>query len=534
MADEFDVPDMPSWILSSSMELVIGSDLHVGCKGSVEILEEARGVVPRLAALERTLLARLEGHDSAQSPTAQSSYDSQCVHTVCLARLLLGACCEAFVALRSSEIARPGTRPKAIGTCQQMARLYKDSCHAAVWTSAHAHYIHDLLTYGITVNGPSLYSSANELVELDLSELYSHRFSSRRSDSSASSASNSLLSLMTRCTNPGSRGWDGILSTMLDENTGTKRICCNALMISLTGMNSCIHPAWRLHWKRRLALSLHLGCNGLFNQMLPLCNHPTAFKECVRRMVSNTTSSAYASNSALAHLEHPVALLSSAPFKLPIDGLECSSTAFANAGRKIYESRGSTSIQDAIKHAFATLNSASSEEAQIGVLQWNPGYLGARHSNYTFPFPVPHYTTQATGTVYHLLQPLLSACFGRQGHGEHTPQGSRNFGGCVGVVHGIQVQLHPVLVPQRVAQPESGQAGPPPVRSHSRNERGDQSHSASHRLRAYGNTEACAPPAVFRFDDSGRGVKVAWHKQRQGVVVQWWFKRGHRFDTNTR
>ena len=375
MADEFDVPDMPSWILEGRIELAIGSDLHAGCKGSVEMLEEAREVVPHLAALERTLLRRIEGNDTGQSQAAQSSHSSLCVHTVCLARLLLGACCEAFVALKSSEIAKPGTRPQAVGMCQKMARLYKDSCHAAVWTSAHAHYIHDLLTYGITVNGPSIYSSANELAELDLSELYSHRFSSRQSDSSAS---NSLLSLMTRCTNPGSRGWDGILSGMLEENTGTTRICCNALMISLTGMNSCIHPALRMHWKDRLALSLHLGCRGMFNQMLPLCNHPTAFKECVRRMVSNTTSSAYASNSALAHLEHPVAFLSSAPFKLPTDGLECSSSAFVNAGRKVYESRGSTGIQDAIKHAFARMNPTSSDEAQIGVLQWNPGYLGAR------------------------------------------------------------------------------------------------------------------------------------------------------------
>lgn len=386
MADEFDVPHMPSWILDGRIELVIGSDLHVGCKGSVEMLEEAREVVPHLAALERTLLTRLDVNDTRQSQAAQSPHSSSCVHTVCLARLLLGACCEAFAALRSSEISKPGTRPQAVGTYQEMARLYKDSCHAAVWTSAHAHYIHDLLTYGITVDGPSIYSSENELAELDLSELYSHRFSSRQSDSSAS---NSLLSLMTRCTNPGSRGWDGILSTTLEENTGTKRICCNALMISLTGMNSCIHPALRLHWKSRLELSLHLGCKGLFNQMLPLCNHPTAFKECVRRMVSNTTSSAYASNSALAHLEHPVAFLSSAPFQLPTYGLECSSNAFANAGRMIYESRGSTGIQDAIKHAFARMNPTSSEEAQMGVLQWNPGYLGERHSNYTFPFPVP-------------------------------------------------------------------------------------------------------------------------------------------------
>lgn len=364
---------MPQWILDDRVEFVIGSDIHVGENGDTGMVEEARGVVSLLANLERTLLTRLGRHVSEEHAQAQSSQDSRCVHVVCLARLLLGACCEAFVALKANEIAKPGTRPQAVGTCQKMARLYKDSCLAATWTSAHAQYIHDILTYGITVGGPSLHSVANESTELDLSELYSHRFSTHQSDSSVS---NSLLSLMTRCTNPGSRGWDGILVGMLDENTGTKRVCSNALMISLTGMNSCIHPALRLHWKHRLGLSLHLGSKGLFAQMIPLCNNPTAFKECLRRMVSNTISSAYASNSAFAHLEHPVAFLSSCPFKMPTDGLECSSSAFAKAGGIIVESKGSAGVQEAIKRAFASMCTKPSEEDPPNVLQWNPGYLG--------------------------------------------------------------------------------------------------------------------------------------------------------------
>ena len=363
------------------MEQVIGSDLEVGDAGIDGIVEQAERLVPELASLERSLLERT-GRSSSEASASDGGGDSSTAmgktHVVCLARLLFGACCEAYAILKCHRICRRGYRPHSAGSCKRMARVYKDSCHAAVWTSAHANFVHDIIHYGITACYPGVYTVPSELSEVDLSELYSHRWNASVSNASDPS---SMLSLMTRCTNPGSRGWDGILVGMIEENLGTKRVCANAMAVSITGMHSCIHPAERLHWKHRLGLILFLSHGGLVSNVASLCGHPTAFKELMRRFVSNATSSSYASNAALLHLEHPVSLLYGCPSTLPPGGLECSCNAFAEVGRMIVDSRGACVIRSLVDAAFRSLSSPASPGDATTVqgaakLQWNHGYLG--------------------------------------------------------------------------------------------------------------------------------------------------------------
>lgn len=374
MSEEYELPDVPVWVFDARVESVVGSEVHVGYSGSDTIVKEALAVVPPLARLERILLEDAgKGYDS-DTPSVSSSESSN-VHVVCLAKMLLGACCEAFLSMKSTQLATPGTHPRDTSTHQMLARMYKDSCCAATWTSAHAQYLHDLLTYKITSAGPSIHSVPSECCEVDLSELYSQSTAARRNSSPDSEA---LLVLMTRCTNPAARGWNSVLSNMLTDAIGTRRIVSNALLISLTGMHSCIHPASRLNWKDRLSLLLHFSIQGLFAQTMPMCNNPLAFKECVRRMVSNTTSSAYANNAALKHLEHPVSFLTASPFDLPLHGLEVSCLAFAEAGRTILQSRGATDVQEAINSAFKAMRApcTSKHSVQNEALAFTPGYLG--------------------------------------------------------------------------------------------------------------------------------------------------------------
>ena len=389
MSNDYPLPTIPPWVLCNNVECVIGTELHIGCQGNDKIVEEARVLIYHFARLERHILKRVRRHNDKHRSKSQDKQPDACtttcvVHHVCLARMLVGACCEAFASLACCNISDIGTRPRDDEMCESMARLYKDACNAATWTSAHAQFLHDIVTYGITVGAPSLHCVANESSETDLSELYAHRFSHRPC---ASQDSKNLLSLMTRCTNPGSRGWDSILIHALQDSNGTARICASALAISLTGMNSCVHPASRLHWKDRLGLSLHLTSMGLIKSIRSLCNSPIAFKECVRRMVSNTTSSAYASNAAFEYLEHPVALLNGLTNTLPIKGLECSASAFVEAGRKILTSNGSLSVCEAIEQAFTNCHvGVSNIQASSGdriVLEWRPGYLGV---HVAFPF----------------------------------------------------------------------------------------------------------------------------------------------------
>jgi hypothetical protein len=408
LSKEYDVPDIPTWLVEARMELIIGSDLEVGAEGMDSTVEQAAVLVPTLASLEKRLLAQSGVHMQETALGGNSEDVHVRVHLVCLARTLFGACCEAYASVKCSRICPAGSRPQSAGACQNMARMYKDACHAATWTSCHAQFLHDLHHYGISACCPSVQSVPSELSEIDLSDLYSRRWNASVSNASDS---RSMLSLMTRCTNPGSRGWDGILTSMLEENIGTKRVCANALAVSITGLHSCIHPAKRMHWKRRMALILFLTQKSLVNGMIPLCDHPIAFKELMRRFVSNATSSSYASNAALMHLEHPVSFLYGCPYKLPPDGLECSSNAFVDVGYKIVEARGSCMISALVGEAFRSMNAPLANGVAAGSgnfpMQWNHGYLGTRLLNSQCVLSYPHtIQTRAMETFYHLVQQL--------------------------------------------------------------------------------------------------------------------------------
>lgn len=437
LSQEYEVPDLPVWVVEMRMEHVVGSELEVGAEGISSTVKQAEELVLDLAPLERRLLDDAGRQAEAVCPVVPGGGHSSPqgrVHVVCLARTLLGACCEAYAVLKCSRICPPGNRPHNAGVCQKMALLYKDSCHAAVWTSSHAQFLHDLLHQGITACYPGVQSVPSELSEPDLSDLYSRRWNASVSNASDSS---SILSLMTRCTNPGSRGWDGMLRGMLENNIGTKRVCANAVAVSVTGMHSCLHPAKRLHWKKRMALILWLSQKGVTNSVVQLCGSPIAFKELMRRFVSSTTSSSYASNAALVHLEHPVSFLYACPYKLPADGLECSSNAFAEVGYKIVEARGSCVIHSLVDAAFRSLYDPPPHGSAPGhgsaPLKWNQGYLGKHdgrpnrtQSNAIYPHPTPSHpikftrqcvdranvmrTGKATASIHHKVPATVMAC----------------------------------------------------------------------------------------------------------------------------
>jgi len=377
MALEYDMPDLPSWILDVRMDFIIGTEAESGSEGGLK--EEVQKVIPALAKLEEKIMI-----DAGLSESKAGSSDDGgggSVHCVCLARLLLGACCEAYAILKCNRICHSGIRPTGLHANMKMKIIYKDSCHAAVWVSAHAQYLHDILHVGMNVSRPSLHTIKSELNENDLSELFSRRLAGKNGVNNDAAC---MLSLLTRCTNPGSRGWDSILSTSLEESDGTKRLCAEALAVSITGMHSCIHPASRLHWKKRLGLIIHLSEKSLLNSVTFLCRNPIAFKEMIRRLVCNTVSSSYASNDALQKLEHPVALLAGNIQRLCPDGVELASIAFAAAGKEIVRSRGSMSIEQALENTVKfdqQDNGAALKVAGQRAIQWSPAYLGKGSSS---------------------------------------------------------------------------------------------------------------------------------------------------------
>lgn len=395
---EFFVPNLPLWMFESRLNDVLGSEMEIGMGERDEVTKQAVELVGQLAQLERKIINALESMGICERKQTET-FDTRTASadpsppSVCLARLLMGACCEAFLSLKCSSLVAPGDCVQETKDKMIISRLYKDGLLVATWTSAHAIYLHDLMNHHIAPCSPSIHSIPNESCEMNFSDLYARRTCPKVLSQCRDSAC--MLSVMARCTNPGSRGWNSVLSQSLDKSEGVRRICHTACIVSVTGMTSRIHPAIRLHWKDRLILGLALANRPSTSVSAFSQTCPVEMKEVIRRMVSNCTSSSYATNAALYNVEHPIALLGADPLGLPVAGLQTSATALALSGKAFLDSEFKTSLTDSVKEIFQRELATESKSESEQVLKWNPGYLGARHSNHTFPFPIPLYTNSS-------------------------------------------------------------------------------------------------------------------------------------------
>lgn len=365
---EYDLPALPTWIFASRIDHIIGSEFESGYSGGQKICSEAKEVILALSVLEKAILNKGEYTTQPESCLEQRS-DVEKVHLVALARLLLGACCEAYIIKKCNRMSPCGEYPKSALKSIKVARVYKDSCHAACWTSAHALYIHDLLERGLSAAHPSLHSTLNEFNEPELSHIYAHRLSPSIKGSCAN-----LVSLLSKCTNTGPRGWDSTLTEIINGSLPIRKVCSNALSVSITGLHACLHPSRRPHWKDRLSLSLHMKDQTLVEWVKILCSNKMAFKELMRRFVSNTVASDFATVHALKQSQHPLCVLIGSCGELRPYELELSAMAFVDVGMKIVQSRGTLSFKDAMQEYLRfPLNG---EASQIQVRANRNSYLG--------------------------------------------------------------------------------------------------------------------------------------------------------------
>lgn len=392
IASEFGMPDLPWWIIEPSMLSFMGSELEKGYGGDAETVARAEAAIAALAPLEALILDKLEKEQGgsaahrasggeSNAPSADAGGDTSALHRVALARLLLGACCEAYAALECSRLIQPGQRHSRLSANLQAAQLYKDACCAATWTSAHAQFLNSLINCGICPAPPGLFSVACEASEMDLSELYSHRLDP---DSCASKEAKALLTIMTKCINAGVRGWDASTCKIVEEHEIVKRVLMNAFVVSVTGMHSWIHPRSRMHWTDRMLLTAYMQMHDSKAIFSSICNIAFPAREIARRLTSNTTGSALATTACMQHLSHPSSLLDSNATKLPPKSAELAQIALCDAGRAVLDeadANGSTS--SIIKTLTARLTSFFSHQAQRPrddpvQASWDPQYLGKK------------------------------------------------------------------------------------------------------------------------------------------------------------
>lgn len=206
VADEFRFPE---WLLDLDFEHAIPRcDLDIA-KECVRVLRDVERNLRLGTEWEAGLQANANSsmsddtsETSLSLQTGEEQEDESSEKTRRLvfasARLSLGAAIEAAFAKAASA---PTTQRSESNTLN--ARLYNDSFLAALWSSTHATYITNLQHGVEEPPAPSVFTVPNALSALDLSDLFARRTCPRQCTKEA----HSLLQILLRATNPGSRGY---------------------------------------------------------------------------------------------------------------------------------------------------------------------------------------------------------------------------------------------------------------------------------------------------------------------------------------
>lgn len=274
------------------------------------------------------------------------------VQTTAIARLRFGAMLEALAAGAASAYVSPGDSPGDVRDPAALAALYHDSYCAAAWTSAHAEFLAtiddllagraatDALVRDLMVPPPDLYTVTNLSYLTHIGPL-SERLASPRC---CSKASQSLLAILARVTNAGSRGWETTLLSAAKDSEGAVRVCTQCVAVALTGMHPAIHPAARRSWRRRFVLlrALRVQTTHDFKELARKA--PNAVKEAIRLHLAAVYALDGATLDAMRHTRQPTGQLSLPPLALPHSSLVAAMHRMADAGASMLETRESAAV----------------------------------------------------------------------------------------------------------------------------------------------------------------------------------------------
>jgi hypothetical protein len=272
----------------------------------------------------------------------------------------------------SSDSAKDAAKDSRAALCQ----LYFDAYAVAVWTSAHAEYLYNLKRTSETIPSPSIFSVPCMSTQLDFTTIYERKTTQKMLPKEATS----IIQLLSRCTNPGTRGWEPVIDTACKCSVG-KRVLIKETEICLTGLHSNLHPAHRPHWKTRFEI-LHATGNLIHepSYVIELKKSGAFLKEAMKRCVGTMWSTLPASYQAHSSFLHPCCHLSQPPLQFSHIGLEHSMIAFARAGVRI--SKGG-SLSTALVSEFAAIELLESAKGP-----WISGWLGKGTPHLPFRIPL--------------------------------------------------------------------------------------------------------------------------------------------------
>lgn len=363
---------LPRWIFSDDFD-------HAATTCAALPLVQIMELVHTQRRMRRLILAKKhkdkdaedDDDDEPENPDAQESIQPEFAHVhlpsattmhprqlAAIVRLCFGELMEAFGEYKACRLCAAHEVPIGARQQEDFARLCEDSYLAAVWTSSHAEYLlilQDLLKVNdgktasatshvtredtdaqgplsveeLMVSPPELYLIACASNGLDLTALYERYYAPK----SCAKGAQSLLAVLLRATNAGSRGWESTLNTALADSDGALRVCTHGLTVALTGMHSCIHPAARRGWQTRLAITKTWRMQSPSSDLKTIAMQcPTPIKEIIRLYLATLLAEDAATLQALSLSHQPAGQLSIPPRSLAPTCLQCAMHSFMDVG----------------------------------------------------------------------------------------------------------------------------------------------------------------------------------------------------------
>ena len=274
-----------------------------------------------------------------------------------LVRLCYGEVLEAYAALAARRICSTAEVPCCGAQQTEMAQLSFDAYCAALWTSAHAEYLatFDDVAEGLEglegldglsdvcvgAEGPGSVLPFPELHLVvaaanvpDLIALYERAHAPKSTPKSAQT----MLALLMRSTNAGSRGWESALATAVKDSEGVARVIGHVACAAFSGLHPCVHPDARPRWGQRLVVARGCKMTSGTNEARALATScPGPVKELMRLYLSLLLVEDPATLDALAAAQQPAGQLSIPPRSTSPTALQAAMHAFLAAGETLLE-----------------------------------------------------------------------------------------------------------------------------------------------------------------------------------------------------
>ena len=334
------VNNIPSWLTDTCFE-------HACCKTSVRDADEYARRFRRL----RRILQTGDAEDTV--PVSGEPSCRRVERAVAAARVAFGAALEVVASGSASRLCHPAQMPADQSDAARLGWLFHDAYMAALWTDAHANYLLDVLdeeAYIHQLSGQHVDFGTpciNRTVSISTLPNIASKFEQYCSGAQHIDAeSRHLLSVLFRCGQSGSRGWDSALKASL-TSAGSQWVLHTAFKACLIGMHPQLHPSVRPDWTQR-ALITRLFEDGIntegMNELLSSCG--TCTKESIRLYMCSVMNEIPATRSALARVQNSVGLLRSAPSGLVPVSLAAAAQNIVAAGIDAGETLSTTQPTD--------------------------------------------------------------------------------------------------------------------------------------------------------------------------------------------